>query len=152
MPAYSIRRLLWGGPTATLVAILMNILYFSVTKALGEKYLIPLTGNASRLDPLSVAMLIIAILVPGLAAAVFFGLLIHFARKPAMIFLSVAITALLVSFGGPFSLPAGTMQTKILLSGMHVIAAVVITGGILFFSRNKNSSPGKQPSKPESSS
>ena len=49
-------------------------------------------------------------------------------------FLSVAVAALILSFGGPLNLPAGTLQLKILLSGMHVIAAGIITGGILLLS------------------
>jgi hypothetical protein len=79
----------------------------------------------------------VVILIAGLVATVFFGLLIRFARRPGTVFLSVAVTALILLFGGPFSLPAATMRTKILLSGMHIIAAVIITGGILLLSRQK---------------
>jgi len=143
MGAYSIRRLCWAGPVATLIAVLVDVLYYAVTKAFGESYLIPVAADGSQLYPMPAATLVMTILTPGLIATVFFGLLIRFARKPATVFLSVAITALIVSFGGPFSLPAAAMQTKLLLSGMHVIAAVVITGGILFLSRNKNSHPNQ---------
>jgi len=94
----------------------------------------PLDGNSSHLDPMPLITPILAILVSGLLASVFFGLLLRFSRKPATVFLSVSITALLLSFGGPFDLPAATMQTKVLLSGMQFIAAVVITGSILLIS------------------
>jgi uncharacterized membrane protein len=83
----------------------------------------------------------VAILIAGLLATVFFGLLIRFAQSPGTIFLSVAVTALILSFGGPSSLPAATLRTKILLSGMHVIAAVFITGGILLLSRKNAKVP-----------
>jgi len=43
--------------------------------------------------------------------------------------------------GGPFDLPAATMSTKILLSGMHVLAAGIITTGILFMSHKNSKSP-----------
>jgi hypothetical protein len=75
---------------------------------------------------------ILAILVAGLLASFFFGFLLRFARKPATVFLSVSITALILSFGGPFDLPAANLQTRVLLSGMHIIAAGIITAGILF--------------------
>ena len=94
----------------------------------------PLDGNSSHLGPMPVSMPVLAILIAGLLATIFFGLLMRFARKPATVFLSVSMTALILSFGGPFNLPAATMQTKILLSGMHVIAAGIITGGILLMS------------------
>jgi hypothetical protein len=134
MPPYSLRRLPWAGPVATIAAILANLLYYGVTKALGGQYLIPLDGSSSQLGPMPILMPVVAILIPGLVATVFFGLLIRFAHRPATVFLSISVAALILSFGGPFNLPTATMQTKILLSGMHGIAAGIITGGILLMS------------------
>jgi len=134
MPAYSLRRLLWVGPVATVAAILVNLSYYGVTKAFGEQYLIPLDRGSSHLGPMPVLMPVVAILIPGLLATVFFGLLIRFTRRPATVFLSVSVAALILSFGGPFDLPAGSMQTKILLGGMHVLAAAVISVGLLLMS------------------
>jgi hypothetical protein len=131
MPPYSLRRLVWVGLVATATAILANLLYYGVTKAFGEQYLVPLDGSISHPGPMPILMPFIAILIAGFLATIFFGLLVRFARRPATVFLSVSVAALLLSFGGPFYLPSASMQTKILLSGMHVIAAVVITGGIL---------------------
>jgi len=141
MHPYSLRRLTWAGPIATIMAIVANIVYYAATKALGEQYLMPLDGTASRLVPMPVLMPVIEILFIGLAAIIFFGLLVRFARKPATVFLSVTITALILSFGGSFSLPVATLQTKILLSGMNVIVAVFITGGILLLSRKSAKVP-----------
>jgi hypothetical protein len=134
MPPYSLRRLSWAGPIATLAAIIAGVAYYNLTKGLGEQYRMPLDGNSSHLLPMPVITPILAILIPGLLAAGLFGLLLRFSRKPATVFLSVSITALLLSFGGPFDLPAATLQTKILLSGMQIIAAVIITAGILLMS------------------
>jgi hypothetical protein len=134
MPPYSLRRLSWAGPLATLAAILVDIAYYTLTKALGEQYRMPLDGNSSHLAPMPVLTVILAILVAGLLAIVFFGMLLRFAHKPATVFLSVSITALILSFGGPFDLPSASLQTRILLSIMHVIAAGIITPGILFMS------------------
>jgi L-asparagine transporter-like permease len=134
MPPYSLRRLFWAGPIATLAAILAGVLYYALTKVLGEQYLLPLDGSSSQLGQMPVLTPITAILILGLLASIFFGLLLRFSRKPATVFLSISITALLLSFGGPFSLPAASMQTKILMSGMQVIAAGTITGGIMLLS------------------
>ena len=134
MPPYSLRRLLWAGPAATLAAILADVLYYALTKILGEQYLLPLEGNSSRFGPLPVLTAILAILVAGLLASIFFGLLLRFSGSPATVFLSVSITALMLSFGGPFDLPSASLRTKILLSGMHLLAAGIITAGILSMS------------------
>jgi hypothetical protein len=134
MPPYSLRRLSWAGPVATLAAILVDIAYYTLTKDLGEQYRLPLDGNSSHLGPMPVLTPTLAILVAGLLASIFFGLLLRFAQKPATVFLSVSTTALILSFGGPFDLPSATFQTRILLSIMHVIAAGIITAGILFMS------------------
>ncbi len=141
MPPYSLRRLFWAGPVATLAAILADVLYYTLTKSFGEQYLIPVDGSSTQVSPLPVLVPILAILVPGLLASGLFGLLLRFSRQPATVFLSVAIAALILSFGGPFSLPAATMQTKLLLSGMQVIAAIIITGGILLLSHTNAKAP-----------
>jgi hypothetical protein len=141
MPPYSLRRLSWAGPLATLAAILVDIAYYTLTKTLGEQYRMPLDGNSSHLGPMPVLTPILAILVAGLLASIFFGLLLRFASKPATVFLSVSITALILSFGGPFDLPTATLQTRILLSIMHIIAAGIITTGILFMSHKNSKVP-----------
>ena len=141
MPRYSIRRLSWAGPVAILAAILADMAYFALTKAVGEQYRMPLDGNSFHLGPMPLLTPILAILISGLLASIFFGLLLRFVRKPATVFLSVSITALILSFGGPFDLPAASMQTKILLSGMHVLAAAIITSGILLMSHKNEKVP-----------
>ena len=94
----------------------------------------PLGGTSAHLAPMPFLMPVVAILIPGLLGTLFFGLLIRFSRKPATVFLSVSLAALILSFGGPFNLPDASIQTKLLLSGMQVIAAGIITGGILLMS------------------
>lgn len=134
MPPYSLRRLLWGGPASTIAAILANLSYYGVTRALGEHYLLPSEGSNSDLLAMPVTMPILMTLIAGVLAVLLFGFLVRFSHRPGTIFLSVCCTALLLSFGGPFNLPATALQTKILLSGMHILAAVLITGGILLTS------------------
>jgi hypothetical protein len=134
MPHYSLRRLFWAGPIATTTAILLVLLYYWLTRPLGDHYVLPLDGNSAHLGQMPALMPVFAVLVPGLIATVFFGLLIRFSKKPATVFLSVCVAALILSFGGPFNLPAASMQTRLLLSSMQLLAAVVITSGILFLS------------------
>jgi len=141
MRGTSLRQAFWPGSLATIAATLAVLLYFGVTKALGEKYLLPLDNSGSRFEAMPFIAPILATFISGLLATSFFGLLIRFTRRPATIFLSVSITALILSLGAPFNLPRTGIQTKILLSGMHVIAAGLITAGILLSSRQRVKSP-----------
>jgi hypothetical protein len=137
MHPFSLRRLLWAGPLATAAAVLVNLLFFSLTKALGEQYILPLDGSSTNLGPMSILMPVVVTLVPGLLATILFGLLLRFARSPVIAFLSVCVTALLLSFGGPFYLPSATLVTKLLLCSMNLIAGVIITAGILILDLNR---------------
>jgi Family of unknown function (DUF6069) len=137
MPSFSLRRLFWAGPLVTSAAVLVNLSYYFVSRALGEQYIMPLDGSTSNLGPMPILMPLIVTLIAGLIASILFGLLIRFSRSPLIVFISVCVTALILSFGGPFYLPAAILQTKILLSGMNLIAGVIITGGILFLTVNK---------------
>ena len=141
MRLFSIRRLLWAGPLVTLLAVLKNLLFYAVTKAFGQQYIMPLVGSSSNLGPMPILMPVVVTLVPGLLATIFFGLLIRFSRSPVIVFLSVCVAALILSFGGPFYLPAATLATKLLLCSMNLIAGVIITVGILVLSLEKTRTP-----------
>ncbi len=82
-------------------------------------------------------LIAIVILVCGLLATLFFGLLIRLVRKPVIVFISVMVTALILSFGGSFNLPLATLETRLLLSGMNILSAAFLTAGILVFSSPK---------------
>ena len=132
---------MWAAPLATVAAILAVAVYYAVTKAFGEQYLMPLEAGTPNPLPMPVLMPILTILIAGLLGGGFFGLLIRFSRKPATVFLSVAITALILSFGGPSNLPGAALQTKLLLGGMQAIAAIILTGGMLFLSHQEPKIP-----------
>ncbi|HVM70458.1 MAG TPA: DUF6069 family protein [Anaerolineales bacterium] len=136
MPSYPLRRLFWAGPSATLAAVLLDALYYLATKAAGETYLIPY--DASGIHPaLSLPLLnvIVAVSAAGLFASAFLALLLRFSRAPLIIFVSVALTAFILSLGGPFNLPGAPLHTKLHLATMHLLAAVILTGGILWLTR-----------------
>ncbi|HTX91055.1 MAG TPA: DUF6069 family protein [Anaerolineales bacterium] len=134
---YSLRRLLWAGPLATLAALAANSIYFIITKAFGEQYRIPLDTTGAHVSPMPPLMFILPTGLAGLAASVFFGLLIRFSRLPGVVFLSVAIAAFILSLGGPSSLPNTSLKTELLLSGMNLLTALLLTGGILLLSHRR---------------
>lgn len=127
-------NIIWFGIFISIITILTNLIFFAVTKALGEQYPIPLTETANATSPLSVAMIIQATLISVLLATGLFSLLTRIAPNAVLPpFLSITITAFIVSFGGPMELPNTLIKTKILLSVMHIITAVIIIGGYYIF-------------------
>ena len=76
--------------------------------------------------PLTVAGLIPPTFVPAIVATVLYALLRLFSKQRASrIFQVVAVVALLISFGGPFSLTVSTVN-KITLALMHLVTATAI--------------------------
>jgi hypothetical protein len=134
---FSLRRLLWAGPLAAGLGIAANLLYYAMTRALGEPYVMPLNGSGSVTGPMPVSMVVVTTLVGAIGALLLFALLVKITKVPLPPFLSISVTALLVSFGGPFGLPTVTLGMRLLLSGMHILAALIIVGGILYFSRER---------------
>ncbi len=137
MQGYSLQRLLWAGPLTTVSAAGANVIYYLASKALGEKYLIPLDQNGSQFAPMPVLVPLVGALIAGLLATFLFGALLRTARQPVTVFLSVAITAFILSLGGPFGIPAAALHTKLLMSGMNLVTAIILIAGILVFSRER---------------
>jgi len=139
MQKFPTRSLIIVGLLISVTSVLANLLFFALTQALGEKYILPLNENPVQSEPMPILMVILATAIPAILATFLFGFL-HKVTPLSVLptFLSICFTALLISFGGPLDLPGTGIQTKILLSSMHVIAAIIIIGGlIIFHSRNK---------------
>ena len=133
MPPNSLRRLFWAGPLATLAAVLADALYYLATKAAGEPYLIPYDASGKHPPiPLPLIDIIVVVTIAGLFASAFLALLLRFSHAPVIIFVSVALTAFILSLGGPFDLPGAPLQTKLHLGILQLLAAVILTGGILW--------------------
>jgi hypothetical protein len=79
---------------------------------------------------------VIASVVPAIAATVFLAILGKFAPRPILVFRIISVVFLLVSFGGPLSLPVD-ISTKVALSVMHVVAGAVIVGMLTMLGREK---------------
>jgi Family of unknown function (DUF6069) len=136
MENFSPRRLLWAGPLTTGLAVLANLLFYAVSKTLGAQYRMTFGGPSKPAIPLPVLSIVLATLVAAIGAVLIFALLLKITHIPLPPFLSIAAAALLVSFGGPLSLTGDTsLATKLLLSSMHLISAIVIVGGLLLFTR-----------------
>jgi hypothetical protein len=140
------KKIIWMGFLISIVSVLANLLFFALTQAFGERYIIPLTNLPAGSEPLPVLMIILATIIPAFLATLLYVILYKIVPKAILpSFISITGTALLVSFGGPMEIPGLSSQTRLLLSSMHFIAAVIIIGGLLLFHRQnkKASEPGR---------
>ena len=132
------RRLIWAGPLTVVLANLVNLLFYAVTRALGERYLITIAGPAKPAVPMPIVSIVLATSVATVGAMLIFAGLLKISHVPLPPFLSIAAAALLVSFGGPFSLAGDTtLLTKFLLCTMHVLTALTVVAGLICLTRKK---------------
>lgn len=138
MSHFSAHRLWWAGPLVTALAVGIDLLFFFIGRALGERYFVTLGGPGQPAGLMPVSFIVVPTIAVSAGANLFFAFLLKYSRAPLPPFLSVSAAALVLSFGAPFSLTGDThLSTKLLLTGMQILTAVVIVGGILSFTRKK---------------
>ena len=123
-------RVLRAGLVVAAVSAVVNVLVFLLARyVLGIPFVFPFAGEGMPAASLPVSMVLIASLVPAIAGALFLAVLGKVFRRPLRLFQIIGVVLLLLSLGGPFSLPVD-LATKLALSLLHIVAAVVIIGGL----------------------
>ncbi len=123
-----IRRLLWAGPLAAIIAAGANLVVYLVAQGLlGVVLLAPAQPGAAEFVPMPATAVIIMSIIPALGATLLLAILSKVVARPIRTFWIIAAVVLLLSFITPFSLPI-TWDAIITLELMHVIAALVIVG------------------------
>lgn len=134
-PRVAVRKLLWVAPLAGLVAALANLVVTLAGQALAGPLVLPLQPGTEP-QPLPLIMVVLASFVPALAAAGVLAALGRFTARPVFVFNIVAVVFLLVSFGGPASLPVA-FSIQAVLGVMHLVAGVVIIGALNTLGRER---------------
>ena len=122
-------RLLWVAPLAALVAAAANALVYIVaaaTGAISSAFVIPGLGT-----PLTLGMVVGTTVLPALLAGVVFALLGRFTRRPVRNFVVLAAVLLALSFVTPLTIAGAPLAMIATLELMHIVAAVVILGGLV---------------------
>jgi len=123
-----------AGLLAAIVAAAANAIVFLVERTiLGLPLPVP-QGASGQMAPLSLVMVVVVSLGVAIAATLLLVILIRFVHRPLSWFWGVSAAVLLLSFGGPLSLPVDT-ATKAGLSVMHLVAAAAIVGLLTGMSR-----------------
>lgn len=127
LSAAGIAKGAFGG---AIVAAILNVAVFGVAASIVG----PLSGKFDPNAPataLPAFQVVVASIVPAIAATLFTMLLNTFTSKPSRILVFVAAGFTLLSMGGPMSIAEASGATKMALALMHVIAGAAITFGIL---------------------
>ena len=124
-----ISKLWWVGLVAASGAAIANLILFLITRGLGIPYIMPLQGPDAMLEALPASMVVIASVVPAIAATILFAILGKFLAQPIRVFWIIATVFLVISLAAPLTLPAAVaLSTKIGLTLMHVVAGATIVG------------------------
>ena len=126
-------RLLWVVPLIALAAAAANALVYLVAtavEAIPSGFVIPGPGT-----PLTLGMVVGSTVVPALVAGVVFALLGRFTRRPVRNFVVLAAVLLVLSFITPLTIPGAPLSMILAMELMHVVAAVVIVGGLVVLAR-----------------
>jgi len=121
-------RLLWVAPLAGLIATALSTAIYLAAAALGS---MPQDVVVQGRGPITLGAVISSSFVPALLAAGALALFGRFTRRPVRNFVALAAVALVLSFATPFSLVGASAAMRTVLLLMHVLAATIITGGLL---------------------
>ncbi|MDP9455502.1 MAG: DUF6069 family protein [Actinomycetota bacterium] len=124
-------RLLWAAPLTALANALVYLIA-GVVGAIPSDFVIPGPGT-----PLTLGMVVGSTVVPALLAGVVFALLGRFTRRPVRNFVVLAAVLLVLSFVTPLTIPGAPLSMVLALELMHVVAAVVIVGGLTTLARRR---------------
>jgi hypothetical protein len=119
---------LWiSGLLGGALALIGSLVLFGIARLLGIPLLVAGGPPGQSLPaPLTALQIIVAVLVPALAATGMYALLRRvYKQRASRIFQVVALIVLLLSFGAPLSQDVST-DNKIILALMHLVTAAAI--------------------------
>ena len=122
----ALKRALVGGG----LAVAGNLLVYALARyALRLELVMPPTPVMPDPAPLNIIAVILATLIPAVGAGLVYWLLARFVKRGRVVFLAVSAVFLLLSFAGPFTLPA-ELATQLTLNLMHLVAGAAIVGAL----------------------
>jgi hypothetical protein len=138
LPKVSFGKLLWVGPLAIVVSIVVNVIIRFIAVALLNPPL--------EFTPLSVTMPIVFTLFGGVLAVIVFAIVARLARNPIGTYRIVAIVALIVSFIPDIGLLATASQSPFPGTNVGTVGALMLmhvaTGVIMVYALTTFTSEG----------
>lgn len=135
-PTLSTQKLLWAAPLTGIIAAAVNSLIFLTYGAVGLNIILPLANPADPTQGTPIILPVVALLsfVPALGAGALVWALNKFTARPISLFIVISTVALILSFGMSLFMDMPAIS-KIALDVMHVVAGVIIVGGLINLTR-----------------
>jgi len=130
------RKLLWVGPRAAVAAFVAVDVVFGIAGLFGVPLEVMAPPTYETLSPMEVSFIAQATIPPAIGATILLAILGRFTRRPFLIFQIIAAVFLLLSFGGPLSLPVSGV-VKMVLGLIHIVAAGTIVGVLSTLGRGR---------------
>ena len=130
------RKLLWVGPMAAVAAFVAVVVVFGIAGLFGVPLEVMAPPTYETLSPMEVSFIAQATIPPAIGATILLAILGRFTRRPFLIFQIIAAVFLLLSFGGPLSLPVSGV-VKMVLGLIHIVAAGTIVGVLSTLGRER---------------
>ncbi|OGO68686.1 MAG: hypothetical protein A2Z37_16870 [Chloroflexi bacterium RBG_19FT_COMBO_62_14] len=130
------RKLLWVGPMAAVAAFVAVDVVFGIAGLFGVPLEVMAPPTYETLSPMEVSFIAQATIPPAIGATILLAILGRFTRRPFLIFQIIAAVFLLLSFGGPLSLPVSGV-VKMVLGLIHIVAAGTIVGVLSTLGRER---------------
>jgi Family of unknown function (DUF6069) len=133
-PKVSFSKLLWVGPLAVVVSVVVNVIIRFIAVAL--------LNPPEQFMPLSVQMPIVFTVFGGLMAVIAFAIVAKVARNPVRTYQIVAVVALIISFipdilllatAGQSPFPGASVGTVGALMLMHLATGIIMVYSLTHF-------------------
>src|SRR3989304_4547410 len=118
-------QLRWVGPMAAVAAFVAVVVVFGIAGLFGVPLEVMAPPTYETLSPMEVSFIAQATIPPAIGATILLAILGRFTRRPFLIFQIITAVFLLLSFGGPLSLPVSGV-VKMVLGLIHIVAAGII--------------------------
>jgi len=130
------RKLLRVGLMAAVAAFVAVVVVFGIAGLFGVPLEVMAPPTYETLSPMEVSFIAQATIPPAIGATILLAILGRFTRRPFLIFQIIAAVFLLLSFGGPLSLPVSGV-VKMVLGLIHIVAAGTIVGVLSTLGRER---------------
>ncbi|MDZ4839513.1 MAG: DUF6069 family protein [Bacteroidota bacterium] len=145
LKSYSINKILWAAPVVGVFVIAANLILYYVAYIYGYWPEDGINYNKMPNKPINHIPVIVSSFLPAIVAGLIFAILVRFTAKPLTIFTIISVILSLLSLAAPLNLQNISIETKITMELMHIVAAVFIITLIPRLSRTSTRKAGNYP-------
>lgn len=116
------------GAVALVVSLIANLALFVIVGLIGIDLVQGDPAGGDELVPITAVNVIFASIVGGVVGTALALLVGRFVGRARTVFIVIGAIGFIVSMGGPFTIPDSPTDNLVVLTIMHVVAAVIIVG------------------------